>query len=83
MDKSFLGIFKKGPHVTLGPYGPYWDLDLGPYGPLGPRDLDLGPYVPQGPGPWALWALGTWTLGLMGPRDLDLGPYGTLWDPIC
>ena len=28
-----LGIFKKGPHVTLGPYGPYWDLDLGPYGP--------------------------------------------------
>ena len=59
--------------MTLGPYGPYWDLDLGPYGPY--RDLDLGPYGPERPGPWALCALGTWILGLMGPRDLDLGPY--------
>ena len=41
VDTYFLGVSKKGPHVTLGPY---WDLDLGPYGPY--LDLDLGPYGP-------------------------------------
>ena len=50
---------KNGPHGSLGPYGPYWDLDLEPWALLGP-------------GPWALGPIGAWTLGL-GPY-WDLGP---------